>query len=281
MQKEWQHNGAVYNLKSEDTRIVHEISPRHLLLGIADGHGGSGAALMCKQRLPAMIQECMQEGGMISDESTIRVFERLNALCCSALTCCSGAALTVCIVDRETGSFVCANVGDAECMLVTPTSHLWITTSHRLQDNSEERTRVRDHVHFVSQHGVPTGPPRLYPGGLSCSRSIGDSDCPHSSCHPSICHGALAANDVLLIASDGLWDVTQPKKLASIARETRCALSVLKHKRTFDDDTSLIVLSQLPARTPSSSRLFFRSGSGSSISSDDEPPFRTILGVQL
>lgn len=269
------HNASTHSIKGEDECIVDET--RHLLLlGVADGHGGAAAARLCKARAAAALN-----GGRPTPAALTAAFAQLHAEC-RALPCCSGAALTLCVVDRASGAFTCANVGDAGCLLVTPTSHVWMSTSHRLQDSAAERDRVKEHVKFpTSDAGEAYGPPRLYPGGLACSRSVGDADCPHVVCTPAVSSGVVGPGDSLVLATDGLWDAVPTRRAAQLVRETRCASTLLRRaSRSYDDDASAVVASWRPRRSSSSgsfSSLFLRSSSGSSLSSEDEP--RTVLNV--
>ena len=282
-----QYNGAVYNIKGEDARIAFDLSDDYLVLAIVDGHGGDGAARLIRTQLEDCTRSTMPTGDWTAATTGSwlqTIFASLHAECVR-LPCHSGAALTMCILERSTGAFLCANVGDSGCLVVTPTSHYWATTSHRLQHNAEERERLSVHVGFAELEGARVGPPRLYPGGLSCSRSIGDGDCDAVSCIPSVSRGKLCADDVLVLASDGLWDVLSCARVSTLARETRCAYSILRtSSKTFTDDTSVIVASQANAKPPSVAPrlLFFRTGSASSLSSDDdELPTRTVVNVQL
>ena len=183
-------------------------SPRagdRLVVAVADGHGGA-ARRGCAARLEPLVRDAP-----IDAEALRRAFRALHAEC-ARLDDCSGAALTVCAIDEATGEFACANVGDVHCMLVTPTSYLWMSTSHRLQDNAAERARLADHVR------VDAGPPRLFPGGLACARSVGDVDCPHASCEPDVAHGVLVDGAVLVLASDGVWDALPARRVVARAR---------------------------------------------------------------
>lgn len=262
-------NGAVYSTKGEDSRIYKALGPDRFICGIADGHGGPAAARLCREHLSRLEDFC--DPGLLFCELHQK---------CLPLECNSGASLTVCFVD---GCDVhCANVGDSHALVVTPTSHYWISESHRLQDNVRERERLRTHVrHALGEEGGRVGPPRLYPGGLSCSRSIGDADCPLVECEPAISRSKLDKDDILLVASDGLWDSVPPSKVCRMVRESRCAETLLRaHSHGFGDDTSVIIATTQPVRRATSG--FFRVSSNGSISSDDdEPPCRKVFKVNL
>lgn len=266
-----QSNSAMYSLKNEDKCICCSDSN---VYGIADGHGGPAAAKLCRDHI------CASKLSFDSNE-LIDLFHELHTQCLK-LPCNSGASLTICMINDDESSVLCANVGDVLAMIITPTSYYWITTSHRLQDNPSERMRVSDRVQFLCQSGRPVGPPRLFPGGLSCSRTIGDANVPGTACVPDITYSQnLQDDDIMLIASDGLWDTMSLRKIIDVTRATRCAKSVISSvSNRLADDASVIVVSKLPrARSP---RRFLRNGSGSSISSDEDSiPCRTIVQVSL
>ena len=273
-----QYNSARYNVKSEDRCVFN---PKAGLCAVVDGHGGAAAARLCCETLAGL------DAPRHSEESLSRLFSDLD-LACASLPCKSGAALTVCSFgpSSEKGDDVlCANVGDAFAVVVTPSSHFFLTESHRLQDSSSERARLGPAVGFAEKDGLPFGPPRLFPGGLACSRSIGDADSPLSLCAPSIHRATVGERDVLVVASDGLWDSVSVRRICDVARSTRCAQSVLNSvKCRFNDDASAIVASKMAQKSPPSSPFsFFRVGSSSSMSSseDEEMPARKVVRVAL
>lgn len=257
------HNCAVFSLKNEDKYFFKQFNEHSCICGIADGHGGSGASKICRD----YISELQSAPTSLDD-----LFLCLHQYCLQ-LPCQSGASLTVCIIDGN--KIHCANVGDSHALIVTPTSYYWISESHRLQDNSGERTKLSQYIKYITdENGFPVGPPRLFPGGLACSRSVGDADCPHINCKPSISEAVMNPKDILIIASDGLWDSIRLTRICRIARETISA-SALCESANFKDDTSIIILSFSRERPLS---LFRRISSNSSISSDDDnlPPRRVI-----
>lgn len=261
------HNCAMYSVKHEDRCFLRRFSDGSCVCGVVDGHGGNAAAQLCREYLVGL---------SALPQNMDRIFMDLHASC-SALPCNSGASLTVCILEGD--RLICANVGDSHALVVTPTSHYWMTESHRLQDNVAERTKLGPHVsHVAGEDGRPIGPPRLFPGGLSCSRSIGDGDCPYTSCIPSVCETVLRADDILVVASDGVWDRVRLSSLCRKAREYHSALMLLQGVQ-FDDDASVLLLSCSQERTS----VFRRVGSNSSISSDEDtvPPPRRVVKIQL
>lgn len=253
------HSVAKYTLKGEDFTIVKHLGAGFVLYGVADGHAGTEAAVICEKTLWDSFSKITR---LPSKTDFANLFKEIHDACAGGE---SGTTLTVCIVNTKTHAFACANVGDSHCLLVTPTAHIWMSTSHRLQDNAQERETLKPNI------GVDgNGRVRLYPGGLSCGRGLGDSDCPHLSSFPAVSYGVMELYDVLVIASDGIWDRLGINKVAEIARQTRCANSILRRKTHYTDDASIIVASRQPPLSRTSlARLLFRNHHYSSSSDDD------------
>ena len=266
------HSLSKHVVKGEDRAIILKNDCR-VVLGIADGHGGSMSVQTCVDVLSTVLSTVSTPcgpSGLPTVSQLENIFKSIHASC-AGNDDNSGTTLTLCIVNCETHEFVCANVGDSHCMLVNPKSYIWMSTTHRLQDNASERQRLYP---YVQSDGKCV--PRLYPGGLSCSRNIGDYDCVHSSHRPCVSYGKLEPYDALVLASDGLWDHVGVKKITNVARQTRCANSILKCKNAYYDDATIIVASRTPPVSRTSiARLFFRAGSSSS-SSDDDDGFQKI-----
>ena len=141
-----------------------------------------------------------------------KTFEVLHEKCLLFPNFC-GTTLTIVVIDLNNNNYTCANVGDSHAIHVKKSSFMWITTSHRLQDNSNERTRLKQYISYTKGPGNNDyGPPRLYPGGLATSRAIGDADCEHISCQPDIYEDVLDSEDAIVICSDGIWDCVNVKK---------------------------------------------------------------------
>ncbi|GJY55650.1 probable protein phosphatase 2C 15 [Tanacetum coccineum] len=87
-----------------------------------------------------------------------------------------------------------------------------LTVDHRLEENQEERERVKASGGEVGRlrilGGAEIGPLRCWPGGLCLSRSIGDMDVGEFIVPiPYVKQVKLSdAGGRLIIASDGIWD---------------------------------------------------------------------------
>ena len=203
----------VINHCGEDAYFHYDLNT-HILCGVADGHGGHRAANLCKNDIRDLMKTRMRIDETPVDMFT-SVYNELHVRCCR-LPCKSGCTLTTVLVDKNSGKYVCANVGDSHALHVKTGTHFWITVSHRLQDNPNERQRLKEYLSTPTER--PNSSLRLYPGGLAVSRSIGDADCQHVSCEPNIYVDELAENDALVICTDGVWDIVQPSKIVTVVR---------------------------------------------------------------
>mgnify|MGYP006137340073 CR=1 FL=1 len=289
---------VVQAVKDEDAHSIlnlETVDGNCVVVAVMDGHGGARAAHRCRDRLEDIVVADRSSPVALGDsffsdvrcdpvsqDHATQFFERVFASLhseCLAVQGTSGTTLTLCVFNERDGNFVCANVGDSLAVhFSTTASHTCLTVSHRLQDNPDERMRLRSNLHFATdRNGVPRGPVRLYPGGLACSRSLGDGDCLFLSCTPSISKGRLTPDSVVVVASDGLWDAT------TLQQVKHCAIGVSGGTHTLrrqlhnatDDVTMLCVKQNVgtvnrPRRASFLWRPIFRSSSSSSVSSDDD-----------
>ena len=118
----------------------------------------------------------------------------------------------------------------------------------------------------VGPSGGPKGPLRVWPGGMCCSRSIGDwdvwghaEDKSFMPCEPNFFATALSpcTGGRLVVASDGLWDTMGGDDVVKLGRHLsadRCAKRLLRKsvKSTNGprDDTTLVVIDLKPPALP-------------------------------
>jgi len=163
-----------------------------------------------------------------------------------------------------------ANVGDSAAVLDTGCSILELTKSHRIQNNTEEQSRLRTagcqlaslgfHLQGPARPNEPgVGPMRIWPGGLCVSRSVGDLDAgPEVVPVPHIRQVLLPGEGCrVIMASDGLWDVLSFSKSAKLTRSKPTGASasalvsaVSRDLRTMDD-ASIIIIDVLPSESTS------------------------------
>jgi serine/threonine protein phosphatase PrpC len=160
----------------------------------------------------------------------VNAFEECDKTACSQDD--SGATATVvfvvaqplaealtCGIDAPEAYVICANVGDSHAFLYTGVQTLRLNADHRLDANKAECERVRKTGSTIDNQETRSerGPSRLYPGGLMMSRTIGDRSAPAAIPTPEVRIAYLPpSGGRVVIASDGLWDITTGKQAAKL-----------------------------------------------------------------
>jgi len=252
-------------LKGEDgLRVERVIIGGHSVLAamLVDGHGGhEAAAFVLNKLLERVIAEA---GGDASGASLSAATQRSHAALHKELLqapSTSGTTVTLCLVNETLAELTVCNVGDSFAILVPRSGTsgkmneiVKLTASHRLNDSESERHRVRREGGKLGQaalDGHPVGPIRAFPGGVCCSRALGDRDCgpwlspiPFTSTYAFPLSGAA-----LIIASDGLWDSLSDEIVADIilsSKSTQDAaqrvVAMAIQARGLRDDTTCICI---------------------------------------
>ena len=217
---------ATHSLKGEDASMSTVLKANGRSLSVAsimDGHGGTQAAALCCTQLPARIESAVSSGSSI-EEACSQAFALCNEEIREAgMT--SGTTATVIVHDHAARRLVCCNVGSSNTLLITASEVSRITVDHRLQGNAAEQERVRSAGAIVAYAchptgGYPSGPLRMWPGGLATGRTIGDADCEDFA----ICEPAISAHEVpptgacVVACSDGVWDALSEVAVVSEVR---------------------------------------------------------------
>jgi serine/threonine protein phosphatase PrpC len=116
---------------------------------------------------------------------------------------------------------LCASAGDSRCILGSGGKCIALSEDHR-PDDLKERMRIERAGHFVAMHRVD--------GELAMSRALGDFQYktrplfPRSeqavTCVPDIeVHERSTADEVLVLASDGVWDVLSNRDAVTFLSE--------------------------------------------------------------
>lgn len=225
-----------YRLEMEDAHILQKMptKPTHTLLSIFDGHGGSGAAIFAGQKLiqliedtpewkeyaanpnsddPEMVGKAMVKAYFECDR-TLRHFQDTDA---NADT--SGCTAVSCMLTPK--YVICVNAGDSRAVIGSSGIAIPLSEDHKPQDELE-RMRIEKAGGIVQAKRVD--------GDLAVSRAFGDfqyktrPDLPPEeqkvSCEPDVrIHTRTPADDILLVACDGLWDVFSNSEAIDCARE--------------------------------------------------------------
>ncbi|KAG9139243.1 hypothetical protein Leryth_011248 [Lithospermum erythrorhizon] len=282
-------------MNTECQRIPGNPSSAFSVFGIFDGHNGNAAAIYSRENLLNHILASIPRGlgrdewlqalpralvaGFVKTDKEFQrrgmniIFPSLHLksfilsflkhthvfsvilLHVTGLT--SGTTATFVIVDGWTVTVAC--VGDSRCILDTQgVSISELTVDHRLEENEEERQRVRASGGAIGRlsicAGTEVGPLRCWPGGLCLSRSIGDMDVGEFIVPiPHVKQVKLSnKGGRLILASDGIWDALPSEMAANSCRGLPAELAsrqVVKEalrKRGLKDDTTCIVIDIIP-----------------------------------
>ncbi|KAG7668148.1 hypothetical protein KSW81_004511 [Nannochloris sp. 'desiccata'] len=239
------------------------------LFCVFDGHCGRNAADAASVVLPDEVSDRLQtpEGAAaLLESSSGSTFNRQGAreLLHEAFLATDdrinseeGCTATAVLAWRGANGAVqlqCANVGDSAALLIDLETGGWnvLTEDHRLT-NPAERERL-------TRNGIPlhSDSKRLY--GLNLARALGDKFLKDEdlglSAEPAVSDVVSISQEqgaLLLIASDGLWDVLDPEKVAhaakmadkehdgSVVEVAGAIVAAAKKAGTRDDVTALVV----------------------------------------
>jgi serine/threonine protein phosphatase PrpC len=179
-----------------------------------DGHGGTDPVIYVKDRMPDLLQKCLQAKDLTIENAIIQAFNKIDdelKLCDSENTGCTACVVYI-IIESGKRSFYCANVGDSRCVIVTSDEAVTITHDHKCSDTNEvERVRESGGIVFSG---------RVF-GQLVLTRALGD--------HALKEYGVISTPYVTkteledkhkyaVMASDGVWDVIQMDEVYKISQ---------------------------------------------------------------
>jgi len=220
-------------LKGEDTKDTREVSvtgERLQIALIADGHGGKEAATHCKATVLDALVGAIKgpPAGLALRQAGESAFLRAHKEVHGMLETTSGATLTVVIVNAQRAEVTVLHSGDSVARLVPRRSlAIALCEDHRIDSSEEERARLTKlggkMARAMDRYGRPSGPLRLWPGGVAQARAIGDRDVgdfieprPHARTFK------LPASEScsIVICSDGVWDALLPEAVDTLVRST-------------------------------------------------------------
>jgi len=238
---------------------------------VMDSHGDKGeliaefAIRRVSEALASEITEHLEQG---MEESLKKSISRVDQLLMARDDLphrVAGTTLTI-VVIRPMEVWI-ANVGDSHCVVGSKHRSVWKVDNHSIDhtpNNTEEFVRVKAagaHIDAMrifaesSKSGMGIG------NGLALSRSLGNSWARSVGVisMPDIKHVHLTKQDqILIVASDGIWEFTNSLKAIKIASKysnaTTACRNLIKHatnrwtdeQSTYRDDITAIVI-QLPA----------------------------------
>lgn len=277
---------ANWSVEKDDTFHHHSCSScghptsEFSLFCVFDGHNGKHAAVMCGDMVLSIVESLLPRGNPPSASHPHycewrHLLQRALALAMVQLNsefALKGihAGCTATIVLVTDWLVTCVNLGDSHAMLDTGTQLISLTADHRVAADKKERRRVEmtgSIVAPVSMSGAGPaddyssgmGPLRVWPGGLSIARAIGDFDVgPSIVPFGHVVQVAVPTRGArLLVGSDGIWDAFNKKKRpGSMTRNwetntvpSKMIQSIVKIYGQVKDDTSLIVVDIMPKDT--------------------------------
>ena len=144
----------------------------------------------------------------------------------------SGCMLTLCAVNRTRFEVTTCHVGVAGAVLFARGKQYAprLTEDHQLATSTNEQRRLKEMgvqlAPAQDAHGTPSGPLRSWPGGLTCTRLIGNlgRESPAVSPVPAVSVVALPPGGAdLVICSQGVWGELLDSHVASLVRACPCA----------------------------------------------------------
>jgi serine/threonine protein phosphatase PrpC len=181
--------------------------------GVYDGHGGAAVARLAAERLHDAFLGSLREGAEPREAFVLAYAAVAEAAAGHALM--GTTACTAWITDSD---LTVAWVGDSQLALVTPDGPRLVTPAHRATEPGE-LARIRSMGGQVEgpylmrgQHGVMVarafGDTWFHPVGLVATPSIVTAGLPRAG-----------TPYLIVLATDGLWDVVRPATVADLFRE--------------------------------------------------------------
>ncbi|KAL1137164.1 hypothetical protein V6Z11_A12G288900 [Gossypium hirsutum] len=196
--------------------------------GVYDGHGGSGVAEECKERLHKVLVEeiVVEEGGNGIDwgRTMKRSFEKMDEEVSRGRLGEEMVGSTAVVAVVGNGKVVVANCGDSRAVLSRGGVAVALSFDHK-----PERPDELERVEAAGGRVINWNGHRVL-GVLATSRSIGDGYLkPFVICKPEVNIRELTDGDeFLILASDGLWDVVSNKVACQVVR--KCLNSRVRRK---------------------------------------------------
>jgi len=182
---------------------------------VYDGHGGRDATDYCESKLDGLVLAELTSNGGDAPAALTTAYAKIDSQLALLGAWSHGTTATTALIQRPakgSATLHVANVGDSRAVLVGVDRPMRVSTDHRPSDPEEER-RIREEGGRVVKGRVC--------GDLAVSRSLGDHRLKHSgvSSKPALSCSAVNSGYVLVMASDGLWDVVSDEEVAGLLEE--------------------------------------------------------------
>lgn len=234
------------NRKTSEDR--YSVSPDGTFMGVYDGHGGAEVSEYVSKHMPGRFKVCHEVEHFPVEEAFVRAFEKVDAdmkETDAVMHRMAGTTVT-CAHVRDEMLYV-ANVGDSRAILVKSDGTVQVLT---VEDNCRTNVEEVNRIRLAGGKVVEDRVDRI----LAVTRAIGDGDF-RSSGVITVPHVSgptkLSPGDVVILATDGLWDVLSNDQVSQIVRRhstetAQCLSQVLVSaatlKRTPDDITVIVLV---------------------------------------
>ncbi|KAH0572411.1 Protein phosphatase 2C [Spironucleus salmonicida] len=193
---------------NEDQHIISTKS-NFLTAVIFDGHCGDAASTMAAEEFLLNFEKMPQNDDIFNKFTDINMFIKEN----------TSSGCTVCSLFVQGRDIKVANVGDSRCVVVRQTGGIAISKDHK-PSRPSEKARIMQNGGNV--RSINLGVCRMFPGGLSVSRALGDREMELVSGIPEIFEGQIQdIDEAIIVACDGLWDIFSPDEVANFLNKHR------------------------------------------------------------
>ena len=224
---------AELKLKGEDRHDIRtvDVHGETIWLGVvADGHGGRDIACHCTKTLLVLLLDLLDEppSGRAIRRASERAFLLLHDQALEMKHTTAGTTLTLVAVNPQREELTISHCGDSVARLVPSRSPArGLCEDHRLDSSTEERARISKLggtiARAMDRYGRPSGPLRLWPGGVAQARAVGDRDVGHFiDARPYTSTVRLPASEScsIVVCSDGVWDALLPSAVNALTRQS-------------------------------------------------------------
>jgi len=183
------------------------------LFGVFDGHRGEESVKFVVNFLPEEFKKLYQN----SHDNIEQLFSQLFSNTDKSLFDASdplkesGTTACVCFIENSDGkkTLTVANIGDTRAVLITSKGAERLSFDHRGKDPLEE-ARVRENGGAIIRERLS--------GRLAVTRAFGDFELKKEGliCEPFVKKIEVETEGILIIGSDGFWDVTTDEEVATI-----------------------------------------------------------------
>lgn len=186
------------------------------LFSLYDGHGGEDPVKYAKERIPEILAKFIKNSNDSIDNCLTAAFEKVDNELKFYDSENTGTTATVVVINGK--QLFLANVGDSRCVLVTGAFELQnISYDHKCSDEFE--------IERIKKSGGMIFNNRVF-GQLALTRALGDHAIKKYGVvsTPFVKRVEVKTGDFIVIASDGVWDVTSDEEIIGfIKKGGKCA----------------------------------------------------------